>query len=272
MNYRLLLVIPLLLLIVSSGILFLKSSSGTLDLDIDFKGGTQLTAETKTQINAKNIENILKDYNANVRTGRGFKSYTLTIEFDSDIKASDVIGKLVENGYDLDYSIQTISPSLGESFFKQSRIALTLAFIFMGVVVFILFKKPLPSIYVILAAFADIVEALVFSQLFGIKLSLATFAALLLTLGYSVDTDILLTTRVLKREGELNEKIKTAFNTGITMSTTTLAAMTAMYFLTTSIVIKQIASILLIALIADLINTWMMNAVLLRWYVERRIK
>ena len=47
-------------------------------------------------------------------------------------------------------------------------------------------------------------------------------------IGYSVDSDILLTTRVLKRQGKLNDKLAGAFHTGIIMTSTTLAAVTVL--------------------------------------------
>ena len=271
MNYKALLVIPILFLIVASGLLFAMSSSGELNLDIDFSGGTQLTAETEKPIQAENIENLLKDYEPKVRTGRGFNTYSVIIDLPSEVSTTDIINVLKSNGYDFDYSVQTISPVLGESFFQQARLALILAFIFMAIVIFFIFKQPLPSFYIVLCAVANIVETLVISQLLGIKLSLATFAALLLILGYSVDSDILLTTRVLKRQGELKDKLRNAFKTTITMTITTLAAMLALYFVSTSQVIVQIASILIIALLLDVMNTWLLNAGLLRWYVERKI-
>jgi preprotein translocase subunit SecF len=126
--------------------------------------------------------------------------------------------------------------------------------------------------YVILSAFADIVEAFAVSQILGIKLSLATFTALLLLIGYSVDTDILLTTRVLKTEGDTSEKIKRAMKTGMTMLATTGAALVALFAMGASPVIVQITSVLLIGLLFDVLNTWITNAGLLRWYVERKEK
>ena len=66
----------------------------------------------------------------------------------------------------------------------------------------------------------------------GIELTLPTTAALLMLIGYSVDSDILLTMRVLKRQGKLDEKLAGAFHTGIIMTTTTLAAVAAMWAVT----------------------------------------
>ena len=47
-----------------------------------------------------------------------------------------------------------------------------------------------------------------------------------------------------------------------------LAALTVVLVLTQSDVLKQIMLILLIGLLADIINTWIQNAGILRWYME----
>jgi len=258
------LIIPILLLVLS--VVYLATTP--LNLDVDLKGGTLISIETKNTVSSSNIENLLSDYGASVRVARGLDNYVVLVEFDAQYDSVEVMGKLSEYNF-TDYSIQTVSPSLGSTFFKQATIALVVAFIFMAIVVFILFKKLLPSFYVVVAAGADIIETLVVSQLLGIDLSLAIFAALLLMIGYSVDSDILLTTRILKREGEISEKMKNARITGFTMSATTLAAMCGLYLISTSAVITQIASVLIIGILLDLINTWLFNAPLIEWYAGR---
>ena len=89
--------------------------------------------------------------------------------------------------------------TLGNAFYTQMLSALFFAFLFMGIVVFVTFRSLVPSIAVIVAAFADILLTLVTANYLGITISGAGIAALLLLIGYSIDTDILLTTRVLKR-------------------------------------------------------------------------
>jgi len=169
------------------------------------------------------------------------------------------------------YSVETFGSSLGESFFRQTIIALLVAFILMGIVVFIYFKLPIPSLVVILAAFSDIVVTLAVFNLTGIKLSTAGIAAFLMLIGYSVDTDILLTTRVLKRrEGTIMERIYGAMKTGLTMAITTIAAVGVSLLLVESEVIKQIMLILFIGLIVDIIMTWIQNAGLLRLYLHKK--
>ncbi|MEM7820906.1 MAG: protein translocase subunit SecF, partial [Candidatus Aenigmatarchaeota archaeon] len=161
----------------------------------------------------------------------------------------------------------------GASFFQQAQIALLIAFIAMSITIFIIFRVPMPSIYVILCGASDLITALAASQLLGIKLSLATFSALLMLVGYSVDTDVLLTSRVLKSaEGDINTKIRGAMRTGLTMTGTAIAALAALYIISSSSVIIHIASVLLLGLLADIPYTWITNAGLLRWYVERKAK
>ncbi len=274
MNYKVLMVIPILFLMICVGYLLWLSSGPGLSLDIDLRGGTQISIESQKSVNSNTLESVLEDYEAKVRVARGITGYSILIDFSSDIKPEDILNKLEENGYVFeDYSVQSLSPALGKAFFQQAQIVLLIAFIFMAITVFIIFRVFMPSVYVILAAFADIVETLVISQLLGINLSLATFAALLLLLGYSVDTDILLTTRVLKTAGEdVKPKIRGAMRTGLTMIGTAIVALLALYLISGSSVITQIASVLVIGLIVDVVNTWATNAGLLRWYVERKVK
>ena len=90
-------------------------------------------------------------------------------------------------------------------------------------------------------------------------------------IGYSVDTDILLTMRALKRKEEaLNQRIFGAFKTGITMTLTSIAAITAGYIITISPMLKEIFFILIVGLFTDILATWLMNASLIKWYCDKK--
>jgi preprotein translocase subunit SecF len=105
---------------------------------------------------------------------------------------------------------------------------------------------------------------------FGIKLSLGTVAALLMLIGYSVDSDILLNNQILRRgTGGFYESTYRAMETGVTMTVTSMAAMGVMAILATYYGIDLLADIgliLFIGLAADLMNTYLLNLSLLRWY------
>ena len=108
-------------------------------------------------------------------------------------------------------------------------------------------------------------------NILGIKLSTASVAALLMLIGYSVDSNILLSVRTIKRhEGTVAERISNALKTGMTMSGTTLAVMTVIYLITPSKILQQIAMVLIFGLIFDFINTWFMNSSILKIWLERK--
>jgi preprotein translocase subunit SecF len=137
------------------------------------------------------------------------------------------------------------------------------------------FFYSIPSFAVIISAFADILMTLVFVDILEIKLSSAGIVAFLMLIGYSVDTDILLTTRMVKRsEGSLNQRMFSAFKTGITMTLTSLLAVGVAWFVVKSFstVLSQIFLILFIGLSFDLFNTWVTNASILKWHTMRKNK
>jgi preprotein translocase subunit SecF len=132
-----------------------------------------------------------------------------------------------------------------------------------------MFRTFVPSVAVVISAFSDIVIPIALMNLLGIQLTLGTVAALLLLIGYSVDSDILLNNHILRRSGDFYESTHRAMRTGVTMTLTSLAAMAVMTVVATAFGIQLLASIgliLVFGLAADLMNTYMLNLSLLRWY------
>jgi len=131
-------------------------------------------------------------------------------------------------------------------------------------------KYSVPAFAVMLAAFANIAMTLAVVNLIGIKLSTAGIVAFLMLIGYSVDTDILLTTRLLKKRERTNTALFGAFKTGTTMTITSIIAITTSLIVVFSFnsVLNQIFTILLIGLGFDIFNTWVGNASIIKWYME----
>ena len=90
-------------------------------------------------------------------------------------------------------------------------------------------------------------------------------------IGYSVDTDILLTTRLLRRHEGVNTALFGAFKTGTTMTITSIIAIAValIVILPFASVLNQVFIILLIGLGFDLFNTWITNASIIKWHVEK---
>jgi preprotein translocase subunit SecF len=271
-NYKIFIIIPTLLFIFGIGILlnsYFQTGEWFLR-SIDLKGGTLVTLALDEQIDVQDLEDHL-GFDTRVRETVGFSGYKIIIETDDEIDIKLMLESLEDYGLDTsNANVETVGPSLGSSFWYQAQVGIMIAFILMGIVVFILFRKLVPSFAVIFAAVSDILVTLGLMQLFSIPLGLTSLAGLLMLIGYSVDTDILLTTRFLKGSEPIKERFSGALKTGLTMSLTSIGALTILWFSGISPVISNIALVLVIGLSVDIINTWLMNAGLLRWYVERK--
>jgi preprotein translocase subunit SecF len=241
---------------------------------IELRGGTVISVSVDKQVAVADLEKNLsgKFGSVLVQQTSGFSGYGVSIEVESSVNTTEVLNALNEYGINTQKSsIETIDPAIGASFWYQAQVAVILAFVFMAVTVFVIFRTFAPSTAVILAASCDIIETVAFMQIFGIQLSLASLAALLMLIGYSVDTDIILTTRVLQMtEKTIDERINSAMKTGLTTAGTTIGALAVLYISSVSSVLSQIASVLLIGLVLDIANTWIQNAAIIKWYAVRK--
>ncbi len=179
-------------------------------------------------------------------------------------------------GSDAQFSRKDIAPVLGKVFFESAVTVALASVIFMIIVIFYLFRELVPSATIIAAAVLDVLFSAAAMAWFKVPLSLASIPTLLLLVGYSIDTDILLTTRMLKRtEGTEAERAQGSLATGLTMTLTTMAAVTAMMVLsyfTQLQVMFEIAFLLFFGLIGDIVGTWLMSAPVLLLYVEWKKK
>lgn len=133
-------------------------------------------------------------------------------------------------------------------------------------------KNSIPAFAIILSAFSDLVMTLTVVNILGIRLSTAGIVAFLMMIGYSVDTDILLTTRALNKKHSINREMYDAFKTGLTMTLTSVVAVATALIVVYNFqsVLNQIFIILLIGLSFDILNTWFANASIIKWYVEKK--
>ena len=162
---------------------------------------------------------------------------------------------------------------LGKLFFTIPIIISTIILLaFATLLIFIYIKNSVPAFAVMLSAFADIIMTLALVDFLGIKISTAGIVAFLMLIGYSVDTDILLTTRLLTRKRSANIELYEAFKTGTMMTLTSIIAVTTALIVVYSFqsVLNQIFTILLIGLGFDLLNTWITNASIIKWYSENK--
>jgi len=283
-NYKKLFIIPLIIFFISLAII-LQHNSATgnfVDKDVTLKGGLTITIYTNAE--ALNLREELLD---------DFPDADIIIRELSEFGSDEQLGVLIEAaeveeeelkealeeklGIGLtgdNYSVEQVGSSLGESFYRQMSTALILAFIFMAIVVIITFRALIPAFTVVFCAFCDMTFALALLNILGLRLSTAGIAALLMLIGYSIDTDILITTKALKRkeEGNIIDRMASGAKTGLTMTITTIAALTVGYFVSQSYVIKEMFMILIFGLLFDIVVTYLFNTGVLIWWTRRKLK
>lgn len=265
-----LVVIPLALLVISIILLSLNMVTTGMPVKpgIDFSGGTAVTldtADTADQLRATFAAYPLTDVSEGVNNGKFLKFGAMD---DAKFRS---LTDLISQKYP-DAKIDQIGETFGKTLQEQAVIAIIFSFIGMSIVIYLSFRTFVPATAVVVSAFADMVMTAATMNIIGIPLTLGTTAALLMLIGYSVDSDILLTNRVLKRQGKLVDKLKGAFDTGIIMTSTTFAAVTAMLIVSwigSVQILIEISAVLLIGLVFDVLNTWLTNAALLKWYVQK---
>jgi len=276
-HYKKLMIIPILLFvfaIVQIG--YQVSTTGDfVNKGVSLKGGLTVSIPSeKTSLDS--IQSLLKNEFPNADLSARLLSGAIEniVVEAAGVEPDQMIDALAKaNLQREDYTIEQTGPALGSSFFRAAISATLIAFVLMSIVVFLFFKTFVPSTAVIVCAICDILETLAIFNLTGAKLTTAGVAAFLMLIGYSVDTDMLLTTRVLKRrEGTVMSRIYSAIGTGLTMTMTTIAAVVVALIFINSEVIRQIMTIILIGLLLDIVNTWIQNVGIVRMYIERKEK
>ncbi len=277
-DYRLLMVLPLLLL-AGSVVLLVSQYMATgewFERSIELRGGTLLNIETTEEISVGHIEDVLSgDFGPIIVRGlSGFGTHGASIQMDETVSHEEVLQRLKDSGINVtDFSLEKVGSALSSVFWSQAQTGILIAFVMMGLISFAVFRIFVPSFAIIMSAASDIIVTLALMQAFGIEFSLASLGALLMLIGYSVDTDIMLTSRLLRHEETgmpIGEKLTMALKTGLTMTLTSIGAMITIIIIPLPEVLNQIASVILIGLSIDIINTWLFNSVLLRWYCESR--
>jgi len=237
---------------------------------IAFTGGTELQLATDASPGTIEETFATAGYPPESIQSAG-DSYIVTFQATESGTVEEITTVARDAGYSVE-SVQSRSPSFSADAQQQALGGIAVAFVGMSLLVFFLFRTFVPSIAVVLSAFSDIMIPIALMNLFGIELSLGTVAALLMLIGYSVDSDLLLNNHILRRRGDFYESTHRAMRTGVTMTLTSITAMTVMTIVASPFVfgiplLPEVGLILVFGLIADLMNTYLMNVSLLRWYV-----
>lgn len=267
--------IPIALFAVSAGVLFWNyHTTGDFILkDVDLKGGTLITINTEAPIDVVGLEHRMDGrfgsaFVSGLKTSTG---YGATVQVESGTRAGDVIEVAEDFGIEVvDFSEETVGPALGSLFFEQVRVILIAAFVLMSFVIFLIYRNPIASFGIVFSIIANTITTLAMTSLLGISLSFAGFAAILMMIGFTVDTNIVLTSKMAAGGTEsFMQRYKKSMKTGVLITATIASTMALLLFLSTSKLLINIAQVLVIGLLADLLFTWIFNAALLEAHFKR---
>lgn len=280
-----LLAIPVVLFIFSVSILLYNfyHTGNFFLLSIDLRGGTLITLQSSSPINTNLIQSTLGTrYGSVLVSGlTTTNGYGANIEVGANEDTTSILNTLGNAGVQTgSVTIESVGPELGSLFLQQifalwpsGRVpfgAIPGALILMSIVIFILYRKFVSSFAIVFAVLANILTTLAVSSLLGIEISFAGFAGLLMLIAYTVDTNIVLTTKVLRTTPEeFRKKYRLALTTGLTLIATITITMIAVVFLSASTLLINVAEVLVIGFLSDLPFTWIMNAGLLEMHVHR---
>ena len=269
--------VPLALLAVALLILggWYVATGYPVDPGLEFTGGTELRLDIDGN-DADARAQIAEAFDAepdSVRQVAADGSYIVTFR-QGDATTTELETQANSAGFAI-RSIDSVSGSFGSDTQLLAIAGVLVAFGGMSLLVFAMFRTFIPSVAVVVSAFSDVMIPLAMMNLIGIELTLGTVAALLMLIGYSVDSDILLNNSILRRTGDFYESTNRAMRTGVTMTITSIAAMAVMTIGAWAFgidLLRAIGLILVVGLLADLMNTYLLNVSLLRWYKYEGVK
>ncbi len=270
-HYKKLQIIPIIIIILSILVIFnfYRTHGDIIEKDVTLKGGITTTILTSQEFNLIALqERLIEEFgDASTRRITEFgTSRQVGIIADVSTEDESALKELLSNELSIEldennYSVEIIGSSLGSSFYRQMLAAIGIAFLLISIVIIFIYRSFIPCMDIILSIIADILFAVALVDIFDIRVSTTGISAFLLLIGYSIDNNILLSTRALKRkESTLMERVYSSLGTGLTMTITAMAALISGLLVSKSQVIKEMFIILLFGLIMDIIVTYCMNA------------
>lgn len=268
MKYRIAKFLPLPLILLTFFLLvsinhYIKNGEFFIR-DLDLKGGTSISFLTSQEVNIERISSILGEYSkqALISISKSEKDYSVRITLPGEIPHEEIL-KLIKNSEIeiKEHSIQYVGPELGAAFFTQVFYLLTIAYVLIFAANYFIYRKLIIAITIILSSIADIIYVIGVTTLLNIPISFAGFTSLLLVIAYTIDTNILLSTKILSEKlEEFYSVYKKTLITGATVSSGLILSMIIVLLFSNSKLLNNIAIILLIGQIAELINTYLLNA------------
>ena len=267
-HWKMLLFVPSLMFVLSLAYFAYNTANTDFPVprSVELSGGKEITisyAGLDRQGFEKAAERLGLDY-------RFVGENTLIVDGKYTMNETLVLQELGKHMQVLDSSLRTVGPSLGEAFWCQAETAMLVSLVFISIMVFFLFKSFVPSFAVISSIIIDVSVTTAIVTAMGYDFSIAMIGALLTIVSYSIDTDVLLTTKLVKHGGNFRENMKSALKTGFIISLAAMISAVTVFVVSANPVLKDISIVLIVGLVVDFIVTWLQNAGIMKWWANER--
>jgi len=246
-----------------------------LPLGRDFKGGSLVTVQGLQNVPSPSsvesaVENSLGKNVDVIPIKNGFHIETDVL---SENEETGIKGTL-SNGFGILTSsviVEPVGPIISGLQIEQMLYSIIIAFVVVGVITLIIFRRRVVPIAVLLVIGLDILCVLGCMSLFRVPLSLASVVAIVMLMGYAVDTNIVLVYHVLKGVGGgPREQAAASMNTGLMMGVLLIVIFLSLNFLTSAIQLNVLAVTIIFGIVINIFNTWFLGAGILLRGVERQ--
>jgi preprotein translocase subunit SecF len=210
---------------------------------VDFTGGTLIQVEFAQETSVADLRSVLSSAgmeNAQIQQFGDSNDFLIrTQDFEGIV---DEVGTLLRDSYGADgftMSTDAVGPKVGSELQRKAAIAILMSFALTLVYLAFRFEWRF-GIAAIIATFHDITVTFGFISLFDIEITLATVAAILTILGYSLNDTIVVFDRIrenLKKRRKdsykdvVNSSINETLPRTVLTSGTTLATLLALFIL-----------------------------------------
>ena len=160
------------------------------NLGVDFTGGTTITISTNENITLKKIRKDIKELDYTIKKEETTnENITITIDEVLDKDHIENLSKSLEDEYDTNTDIYTVSKVVKQELTKNAIYSLVIASI--GILIYIAFRfKFNYAIAAIAALIHDVLMIILFFCIFRLEINSLFIAAILTIIGYSINDTI----------------------------------------------------------------------------------
>jgi len=179
------------------------NDNGFFNLDVEFAGGTQFTIDIGQEFSNSDIEEIVRDITGESAPqvqqvlGGGHEVMIRTTQVNTEIRIALV--EALSERYNLDasaFAYADVSPAVSAQMRQDAVVAMAVASLGMLLYISIRFRDPKKGASAVLAQLHDAAVVLCIYTIFRIPLNYAFIAVMLTTIGYSINSTIIIFDRI----------------------------------------------------------------------------